>query len=67
MHYCTFKGDKGKRLDVQSKSISFFPGKLLFVNSFQKLVNSFQKFLHIVIYCKKSDLLILTGDLDHKL
>ena len=37
MQYCTFKGDKGKRLDVQSQIYKFFPGMPLFVNSLQKL------------------------------
>ena len=38
MPYCTFKADKRKRLDVESQiNIRFFPGKLLSVNSVQKL------------------------------
>ena len=38
MPYCTFKADKRKGLDVESQiNIRFFPGKLLSVNSVQKL------------------------------
>ena len=39
MHYYTVRGDQAKVLDVQSQiyTISFFPGKLLSVDSFQKL------------------------------
>ena len=57
LHYCTFKGDKGKVLDVQSQIfnfISFFPRKLASVNSFQKpnfcisLFNYFNSFFTIV-------------------
>ena len=44
------------------KPLTSFPGKLLSANSLQQF-----KFLDIVIYCKKSDLLILPSDLNHKL
>ena len=63
MHYCTFKRDKGKKLGVQSQIYNFFPQKLLSANSFQNL--NFP--ISLFIAKKKSDLLVLTGDLDYKL
>ena len=56
IHRCTFKEDKGKKVDVQSQVFNvgnFFLGKLPSVNRFQKL-----NFCIPLFTAKKSNLLI---------
>ena len=48
------------------KYLIFFLRKLLSVSSSQKLDFWKSLFIYLFIYCKNSDLLILTGDLDTK-
>ena len=62
MDHCTFKGDKGKRRDVQSQIYKVLPKECFFVWIVSR--NLIFEFLNIIIYCKKSDFLVLLGDLD---
>ena len=62
MHYCTLKGGEGKRLDVQSQIYKRFSQESFFLKIASR--NSIFAYCYLL---QKSDLLNLTGDLDHKL